>query len=156
MSTQGYSPDYLEAVGADGEGSYVPLAHALLEEADEIPALAEYIEWLEKVAPDAEPSSNGLQRLDASAKLFVEAAEAVGEDLTRDKLMAELESITDWDADGLIPPDRHRRARSGDGVLRHGPGEGRRLRAGLPRRAASTARPTTSTSTRPATDLNAE
>jgi ABC-type branched-subunit amino acid transport system substrate-binding protein len=104
VSTQGYTPDYLEAVGADGEGSYVPLTHALFEEADEIPALAEYIEWLEKVAPDAEPSSNGLSAW-VRAKLFVEAAEAVGEDLTREKLVAELESITDWDADGLIPPD---------------------------------------------------
>src|SRR5688572_625198 len=104
VNTQGYTPDYLDAVGEDGEGSYVPLAHALFEEADEIPALAEYIEWLGKVAPDAEPSSNGLNAW-VRAKLFVEAAEAVGEDLTREKLMAELETMTDWDADGLIPPD---------------------------------------------------
>jgi ABC-type branched-subunit amino acid transport system substrate-binding protein len=104
VNTQGYTPDYLDAVGPDGEGSYVPLTHALFEEADEIPALAEYIEWLGKTHPDAEPSSNGLTAW-VRAKLFVEAAEAVGEDLTRDKLMAELETMTDWDADGLIPPD---------------------------------------------------
>jgi ABC-type branched-subunit amino acid transport system substrate-binding protein len=104
VNTQGYTPDYLDAVGEDGEGSYVPLAHALFEEADEIPALAEYIEWLGKVAPDADPSSNGLNAW-VRAKLFVEAAEAVGEDLTREKLISELETMTDWDADGLIPPD---------------------------------------------------
>jgi ABC-type branched-subunit amino acid transport system substrate-binding protein len=104
VNTQGYTPDYLDAVGPAGDGSYVPLAHALFEEADQVPALAEYFEWLEKVAPGAEPSSNGLTAW-VRAKLFVEAAEAVGEDLTREKLVAELEGITDWDADGLVPPD---------------------------------------------------
>jgi ABC-type branched-subunit amino acid transport system substrate-binding protein len=104
VNTQGYTPDYLEAVGPAGEGSFVPLAHALFEEADEIPALAEYFEWLEKTAPDSEPSSNGLSAW-VRAKLFVEAATAVGEDLTRDNLITELEGITDWDGEGLVPPD---------------------------------------------------
>lgn len=103
VNTQGYSEDYLEAVGPAGEGSYVPLGHALLEEADQIEALDDYVTWLAKVAPDANPTSNGLQAW-IKAQLFYDAATAVGEDLTRDKLIAELESMTDWDANGLIPP----------------------------------------------------
>lgn len=103
VNTQGYSEDYLEAVGPAGEGSYVPLGHALLEEADQIEALDDYVTWLTKVAPDANPTSNGLQAW-IKAQLFYDAATAVGEDLTRDKLIAELESMTDWDANGLIPP----------------------------------------------------
>ncbi|MGH9210674.1 MAG: ABC transporter substrate-binding protein [Acidimicrobiales bacterium] len=103
VSTQGYSQDYLEAVGPAGEGSYVPLGHALLEEADQIDALQDYVTWLEEVVPDAEPTSNGLQAW-IRARLFYEAAMAVGPDLTRESLIAELESITDWDAGGLIPP----------------------------------------------------
>jgi ABC-type branched-subunit amino acid transport system substrate-binding protein len=103
VTTQGYSQDYLEAVGPAGEGSYVPLTHALLEEADRIPALAEYLEWLEVVAPGEDATSNGLQAW-VRAALFVEAATAVGPELTRDALLRELEAITGFDAGGLIPP----------------------------------------------------
>jgi ABC-type branched-subunit amino acid transport system substrate-binding protein len=103
VSTQGYSEDYLEAVGPAGEGSYVPLGHALLHEADEIEALDDYVTWLAEVAPDENPTSNGLQAW-IKAQLFYDAATAVGPDLTRDKLIAELETMTDWDAGGLIPP----------------------------------------------------
>jgi ABC-type branched-subunit amino acid transport system substrate-binding protein len=103
VTTQGYDQDYLEAAGPAGEGSYVPLGHALLEEADQIEALDEYVTWLEETAPDVAATSNGLQAW-ARAKMFHEAAEAVGPDLTRDALIAELESMTDWDGGGLIPP----------------------------------------------------
>jgi ABC-type branched-subunit amino acid transport system substrate-binding protein len=103
VTTQGYSQDYLEAVGPAGEGSYVPLGHVLLEEADEIPALAEYVDWLEQTAPDEEPTSNGLQAW-VRAAMFVEAATEVGPELTRDALMEELSSMTGFDAGGLIPP----------------------------------------------------
>jgi ABC-type branched-subunit amino acid transport system substrate-binding protein len=103
VNTQGYSQDYLEAVGPAGEGSYVPLAHALLEEADQIEALEEYVTWLDRTSPGELPTSNGLQAW-VRAKMFHEAAEAVGPELTRDALIAELEGMTDWDAGGLIPP----------------------------------------------------
>ena len=103
VTTQGYSQDYLEAAGPAAEGSYVGLTHVLLEEADEIPALEEYVTWLAEVAPDEDPTSNGLQAW-IRAEMFVEAATAVGPELTRDALIAELEGMTGFDADGLIPP----------------------------------------------------
>ena len=103
VTTQGYSQDYLEAVGPAGEGSYVPLGHALLEEADQIPALEEYVTWLEKTAPDEDPTSNGLQAW-IRAQMFFEAAMEVGPELTREALIDELTSMTDFDAGGLIPP----------------------------------------------------
>jgi len=55
------------------------------------------------VAPDEEPTSNGLQAW-IRAEMFVDAATAVGPELTREALISELESMTDFDADGLIPP----------------------------------------------------
>lgn len=103
VTTQGYSQDYLEAAGPAAEGSYVGLTHVLLEEADQIPALEEYVTWLAEVAPDEDPTSNGLQAW-IRAEMFVEAATAVGPELTRDALIAELEGMTGFDADGLIPP----------------------------------------------------
>ncbi|MFZ6002905.1 MAG: ABC transporter substrate-binding protein [Actinomycetota bacterium] len=103
VTTQGYSQDYLEAAGPAGEGSYVPLGHALLEEADSIPALADYVTWLEKTAPGEVPTSNGLTAW-VRAQMFYEAALAVGPELTRAALIQELTSMEDFDAGGLIPP----------------------------------------------------
>ena len=132
VNTQGYTPDYLDAVGADGEGSYVPLAHALFEEADEIPALRR----VHRVAREGLPRRGALverpDRLGARQALRrsrrgrgrgPHPREAHGGARDHHRLGCRR-------AD---PARRHRRARSGDGVLRHGAGEGRRLRAGLPR-----------------------
>jgi ABC-type branched-subunit amino acid transport system substrate-binding protein len=103
VTTQGYSQDYLEAVGPAGEGSYVPLTHVLLEEADQIPALKAYVTWLEKTAPGEVPTSNGLTAW-VRAQMFYDAAVAVGPELTRDALIAELNGMKGFDAGGLIPP----------------------------------------------------
>ena len=102
-SSQAYQGNYLEAAGPAAEGAYIAITHLPFEDAESVPALQEYLEWLEKTSPDAEPSSNGLAAW-TRAMLFHEAAEAVGPNLTRDALMEELRGIEDWDADGLLPP----------------------------------------------------
>ncbi|MCO8129141.1 ABC transporter substrate-binding protein [Acidimicrobiia bacterium EGI L10123] len=102
VGTQGYSADFLEAAGPAAEGSYIPLTHALLEETDRVPAMQDYTDWLDETGGD-EASSNGLLSW-TRAMLFAEAVEAVGPDLTREALVQELESMTAWDADGLLPP----------------------------------------------------
>lgn len=75
----------------------------MIEEADKIPAMQEYLDWLEKVAPGESPSFNGV-RAWTRVMLFVQAAEALGDDLTRDALVDELTTIKGFDADGLLPP----------------------------------------------------
>jgi ABC-type branched-subunit amino acid transport system substrate-binding protein len=103
-SSQAYQRNYLEAAGPAAEGAYVAITHIPFEDAGSVPALQEYLDWLEKTSPDAEPSSNGLAAW-TRAMLFAEVAEAVGPELTREKLLAELEAWGEWDADGLLPPD---------------------------------------------------
>ncbi|MGH2685236.1 MAG: ABC transporter substrate-binding protein [Actinomycetota bacterium] len=102
-SGQAYSADYLEAAGPAAEGAYVALAHLPFEDAEQEPAIHEYLDWLEKTTPGAEPSGNGLTAW-SRAMLFTEAAEAVGPELTREKLMEELRGMKGWDAHGLFPP----------------------------------------------------
>jgi ABC-type branched-subunit amino acid transport system substrate-binding protein len=101
-SGQAYQQSFLDAAGPAANGAYIALDHAPLEERD-LPAMDEYIAWLEKTSPDSAPSQNGL-RAWTMAMLFTEAAEAVGPDLTRDALMDHIRGMTDWDADGLFPP----------------------------------------------------
>lgn len=99
---QAYQQSFLDAAGPAANGAYIALDHAPLEERD-LPAMDEYITWLEKISPDTPPSQNGL-RAWTMAKLFTEAAEAIGPTLTRDALIEEVTGMTDWDADGLFPP----------------------------------------------------
>lgn len=104
VSSQGYSQDFVDAVGPAGEGGIVPLSVALIEDAPDLPAMQEYLDWLEKVAPGESPNFNGVLAW-TRTMLFVQAVEALGDDLTRESLIEQLASITDFDADGLLPPD---------------------------------------------------
>ena len=123
VTTQGYSQDYLEAVGPAGEGSYVRSV-TCSSRRRRTSALQEYITWLEKMAPDEEPTSNGLTAW-IRAQMFYEAAVAVGPELTRDKLIEEITTMEDFDAGGLTPADRRGQAGAGRGLLPDGPGAGR-------------------------------
>lgn len=102
-SGQAYQQSFLDAAGPAANGAYIALDHIPLEERDEVPAMDDYITWLEKVSPDTPPSQNGL-RAWSMAMLFTEAAEAVGPELTRAALIEQVTGMTDWDADGLFPP----------------------------------------------------
>ena len=103
LSGQAYQQEFLETAGPSAEGAYIALDHIPFEDADSVPAMAEYLEWLEKTSPGAVPSSNGL-RAWTMAMLFAEAAEAVGPELTRDALIEHIRGIENWDADGLLAP----------------------------------------------------
>jgi ABC-type branched-subunit amino acid transport system substrate-binding protein len=102
-SGQAYQQSFLDAAGPAANGAYIALDHIPLEERDDVPAMDDYITWLEKVSPDTPPSQNGL-RAWSMAMLFHEAAEAVGPDLTRDALIEQVLGMEDWDANGLFPP----------------------------------------------------
>ena len=55
VSTQGYTPDYLEAVGADGEGSYVPLTTPCSRRLTRSPRSPSTSSGSEKVFPTPSP-----------------------------------------------------------------------------------------------------
>jgi len=80
------------------DGAYVLSNTAPFSEADANPTLRLYQEYLEKV--DGVESTLGVQAFSAGL-LFATAAQALGNDITREGLVSELEGITEWDGGGL-------------------------------------------------------
>ncbi|HEX7135526.1 MAG TPA: ABC transporter substrate-binding protein [Iamia sp.] len=80
------------------DGAYVLSNTAPFSEADDNPTLRLYQEYLADV--DGVESTLGVQAFSAGL-LFATAADALGNDITREGLVAELEGITEWDGGGL-------------------------------------------------------
>jgi len=100
-----YDPRYLRVAGAAADGTYVLTQTALLDEADGIPELASYEDWLGRTVPGAEPTAQGVRSWSAGL-LFAEAARRAGSDLDRSTLLARLRAVHRWDGNGIqVPTD---------------------------------------------------
>lgn len=99
-----YTPDLIETCG-DACEDFVMVAQnaALFEEIESNPELQLYAEWLQRVNPRARPTGLGMYSW-AAAKLFVQAMKDIGPEPTRAKLLEYLKGVSDYDANGLIPP----------------------------------------------------
>jgi ABC-type branched-subunit amino acid transport system substrate-binding protein len=100
-----YNPKYPAAAGKAADGTLVRLTAVPFEEADENPAMSQYLEALAATnGDDVVPELLGVQSWSAGL-LFATAVKALGADVTRDALLAELESIHEWDGGGLHGPN---------------------------------------------------
>ena len=117
MNEQGWAPEVMEyetnfydqnfIQGAaeqnlDMGTAYLKLTTWPFEEADERPAMAEYLRILEESSSDydTDPAQLGVQSFSA-ALLWATAADRLGADVTREGLAEELDKITDWTGGGL-------------------------------------------------------
>jgi hypothetical protein len=112
MQDVGYRPQYMiqqtnfydetlvENSGAIAENVYVRTSYTPLELADENQATADYLELMERYNPGGKVAQLGMQSLSAFL-LFAQAATACGADLTRECLIEEAGSVTEWTAGGL-------------------------------------------------------
>jgi ABC-type branched-subunit amino acid transport system substrate-binding protein len=98
-----YTPDYVEAGGEAVEGTTVFANFTPFEEAGSNKELQLYLSWLQQVKPGATPSFFGLFAWSA-ARLFAERAIALGGKLSREALVAQLEGVSGWTANGLHAP----------------------------------------------------
>ncbi|WP_426571946.1 ABC transporter substrate-binding protein [Aquihabitans sp. McL0605] len=98
LGQQYYDPELLAEPGS--EGAIVQLNTVPFEEADDSPALQAYLAAYKKLNTKVQPTSLGVQAFSAGL-LFSTAAQALGNDLTRPKLLDELHSIHKWDGGGL-------------------------------------------------------
>jgi ABC-type branched-subunit amino acid transport system substrate-binding protein len=96
---QYYDTDMLKA-GDAAEGLLVLLNTVPFEEADDSPALAEYLEAYDKVGSNIQATSLGVQSFSAGL-LFATAVKEVGNDLTRDSVLKQLHTIETWDGGGM-------------------------------------------------------
>jgi ABC-type branched-subunit amino acid transport system substrate-binding protein len=99
-----YTPGFITATAPASNGNLVLMtATAAYEEASSNPGMQLFLTWMNRVAPGF--SHDIFAILAWSAGLaFLEAAKAVGPDLTRAKLLAQFAQIHNWTGDGVTPP----------------------------------------------------
>lgn len=112
MALQGFEPDvieqeanfynqkYPEQAGAAADGTFVRLTVWPFEEADENPAMAEYLSALDAAVPGAIPELLGVQAFSA-ALLWATAVKSLGSNVTRQGIIDALADTHSWDGGGL-------------------------------------------------------
>jgi branched-chain amino acid transport system substrate-binding protein len=106
ISQIGYNSRLTELLGDIANGwtnhiDYLPMLNE--DEPGRSPALADFIQWHERVAPGASIDLFPVSGWGAAA-LFVEALRAVGPDVTRERLLAALDAITTYDGGDIHAP----------------------------------------------------
>ncbi len=112
MAQQGFQPEVtgLEAnfyqlqfptqAGGNAEGTYVQLTTWPFSEAEENPAMAQYLAALEKTNGDVLPEMLGVQSWSAWL-MWATAVKSLGSDVTRAGLADALDQVTSWNGGGL-------------------------------------------------------
>ena len=95
-----YDPRFLAAAGTSADGIIFALNIVPLEEASTSPEAQLYQSWLKKSFGSAKPDYFGVYAWSA-ARMFQQALEQVGPQLTRAKLISNLQNLHSWDDHGM-------------------------------------------------------
>ena len=94
-----YDSEYLELAGENARGQILDMSYIPFEESADYPAAEEFVQILDEYG-GYEPSLLAVQAF-SSSLLFAVALENLGDDVTREALLAELESVHSWTAGGI-------------------------------------------------------
>ena len=100
---QAYGKQFLKLAGNAAEGVTLNLAYDIFEDRAQNPALGTMLDWFTRTAPGTDPDFFAIIAW-TSADLFVRALRAAGARPTRDRVLAELRKITNFDAGGILAP----------------------------------------------------
>lgn len=93
---------YLNVAGGEAEGT-IGFCHYPDPNESEAPGITEYRSVLEKYFPGHEANRYSLYGY-VFGQLIVEGLQRAGEDLTEERFLDAMESITNWDSGGILPP----------------------------------------------------
>jgi ABC-type branched-subunit amino acid transport system substrate-binding protein len=100
LETNFYNAKYPKDAGDTAEGTFVRLTAWPFEEADQNPAMQQYLDILRDAVPEAEPELLGVQAFSAGL-LWATATKQLGSNVTRQGLYDELKKIKSWNSGGL-------------------------------------------------------
>lgn len=116
MQTEGWYPDFIhlqpnfydkkfgdEGATSVSDATYMRSPYPTFEMADEVPAMADYLELMERYNPEGKTAMLGMQGLSAFL-LFATAANECGADLTRACVLENAAAQDGWTAGGLHSP----------------------------------------------------
>ncbi|HET7720700.1 MAG TPA: ABC transporter substrate-binding protein, partial [Acidimicrobiales bacterium] len=96
-----YGPAFLDLAGSASEGAVSWIRSLPNEEAGSNAEQDLFLEWMAQTAPDAQPDTFAADSW-VAAKAMVEALEALPGPITRDAVLAQLRSLTSFDAGGMF------------------------------------------------------
>ncbi len=98
-----YGSDFIQAAGSASEG-VVSWSRALpAEERSSNRELATFLDWMGRIAPGVAPDPFAVDAW-ASSKAFFDSLEALPGPISRDALIAQLKTMTSYDAGGFFGP----------------------------------------------------
>lgn len=100
---QNYGQTFLDLADGAAEGALMPIAFDIFEDAATNPAVGRFVEWFHRTAPGRTLDFYAAMAW-ASADMMVEALRAVGPAPTRAKVLAQLKTVTSFDAHGFLAP----------------------------------------------------
>jgi ABC-type branched-subunit amino acid transport system substrate-binding protein len=103
MDPTAYDPGFIKSGGSAVEGTHVFIGSETFEDAGKIPEMGLYLQWLQRVAPGANPSFFGIFAW-AAGRLFTDAAIRLGGKLTRASLLQALSQIDNYTGNGMFGP----------------------------------------------------
>ena len=100
---QAYGRLFLKQAGSAAEPTVLGLAYAMLEDANAIPAVKDFVTWYERTNPGADIDFFAIESW-VAVDMYVKALRQIDGPPTRDKVMAQLRTFTDYDANGMKAP----------------------------------------------------
>lgn len=100
-----YNPGFVKSGGSAVEGAITFVDFVPFENASSNKELQTYLQWLQQVAPGADPTFFGLFAWSAT-KLFVQTALKLGGKLSRKSLVSAIRSVRGWTANGMHAPQQ--------------------------------------------------
>jgi ABC-type branched-subunit amino acid transport system substrate-binding protein len=108
VGSAAYTNNMNQSSGGTANGMYLEQQVALYEgeDAKTVPEVSLFVNWTTKVDPKVFSSIVPLPAVNGwvSAMLFVQALKAAGPHPTRTSLVSQLNKVTSFDANGLLPP----------------------------------------------------
>jgi ABC-type branched-subunit amino acid transport system substrate-binding protein len=98
---QAYGKKFLQLAGRNAEGTKLGLAYNVLEVADAVPAIKNFVTWYQRTNPGADVDFFAIESW-LAADMWARATKEVGGDPTRDKVLKQLGTYTSYEADGFL------------------------------------------------------
>jgi hypothetical protein len=100
QQTNFYDSGYSETIGGDAGNTLIRMQYHLFEEADDHPAVRDYLDLMEQYNPDGKIAQLGMQAMSAFL-LFAEAAKACTDEISRQCILEEAAAVDDWTGGGM-------------------------------------------------------
>jgi hypothetical protein len=95
-----YGSNYIDLAGAAAEGTTSWIRSLPNEEPNSVPEQTTFLQWMDQISPD-QPADGFAVDAWAAAKAFFDSLDALPGPITRDGLIAQMKTLTKYDADGL-------------------------------------------------------